>query len=330
MHWASGVTLGKSVINLKHKLGIALGGGGARGTIHIGVLKALRRHRIKIDAVSGTSAGSVVAASYCCGTIRELENFIINVTRKEIFSMLDPVFLQGVLGGKRLEEWLEKITLGKKFEDLKIPLAINATDIRKGKQFVFRKGDIAKAIVASCSYPGIFAPVKYRGMLLADGGILNKVPVDILPSLGADIVIGVNVTGYEGMLPASTRIINRGEFFAEKFEKIRIERENAAKIRKYYSENRIAELRSKNKPVINLKKKKFHERYSAVRIVADSLILNFPKRNCNYEKNSDLMISPKFSGISSFDFLKGREAIALGRECAEREIPVIRRMLKEF
>ena len=174
------------------KITLVLGGGSARGLAHIGVMEVLKEKGIPIDNIVGTSMGALVGASYSVGmSLKEMSDIAEKFT---VNQLLDPTIPRmGLLAGKKLEGMIRQLTLGKSFKDCKIPLAVVTTDIQNGREVVFQKGDMVKAIQASCSWPGIFKPVEIGGRLLVDGGIKNSVPTNIARSLGADYVLAVDV-----------------------------------------------------------------------------------------------------------------------------------------
>lgn len=175
------------------KLGVALGGGFARGLAHIGVLKVLEEEGIPIDMVAGTSVGSVIGAAYCSGISgRELEE-VAAVVR---FSSIARYSLSrfGICSNDRLGNFLTKILKVDRFEDLKVPLAVAATDFVTGDGVIFREGPLRDPVRASCAYPGMFPPVVVNGRLLVDGMLAHVVPTVPLREMGADRVIGIFLT----------------------------------------------------------------------------------------------------------------------------------------
>lgn len=177
------------------KIGIALGGGGARGIAHIGVLKVLKKEGIKIDFISGASMGSLIGACYSLGiSLEELEAEALSFNKRKALSQLfdfnNPKI--SLLGNTKITKYINKYLRNADFEDTKIPLQIVATSLASGKEVVLKKGDLSKAVIASISVPGIFPPVKIDDEYLIDGGIVNCTPVDLVEKMGSDIVIGVD------------------------------------------------------------------------------------------------------------------------------------------
>ena len=174
----------------KPRIGIALGGGFARGLAHIGILKVLEENGIPVDLVAGTSVGAVIGAAYCSGISgKELEE-VAGIVR---FNSIARYTLSryGICSNDRLGTFLTKILKVSNFEDLRIPLAVTATDFVTGGGVVFRSGSLIDPVRASCAYPGMFPPVKVEGQLLVDGMLAHVVPTQPLHEMGADRVIGV-------------------------------------------------------------------------------------------------------------------------------------------
>ncbi len=182
----------------KKKIGLALGGGGARGIAHIGVLKVLEKNGIKPDFIAGTSIGAFIGACYCLGmTAEELEKEVKRLgNKRKIFSdFLDfSSPRKSILKGKKLKKYFNNF-LGKdlKFGDLKIPLQIVSTDLGTGEEVIIKRGRVVNAIMSSVCVPGIFPPIEMGGRYLIDGGVVNPVPIDVAKSMGSDFVIGVDL-----------------------------------------------------------------------------------------------------------------------------------------
>lgn len=221
--------------NSRPKIGVALSGGGLRGTTHIGALKALIDNKIPIDYISGTSAGAIVATMYACGyspqqmqsiikNIRVQDLIDLKVTTSDLFKhgfkwlmngrfRFWSVLPTGLLKGDKIEKFLVSLWKQRTVRDTKIPLAITAVDINSADTVFFisplppnrtilnaryyHNAVLAEAVRASISIPGVFYPKKYRGMTLVDGAVKNNLPTDILHHMGADKIIAVDL-GYSG------------------------------------------------------------------------------------------------------------------------------------
>jgi NTE family protein len=196
----------------KLKIGLALGGGSARGFAHVGVLKVLEEAGIKVDYLSGCSMGALVGAFYASGArIQLLERFTRAIDRR---NWVDLTFSKmGLISGNRIEQIIYLMTRRSTFDMLKIPLAIVAVDLYSGKKIVLKEGLVSKAVRASISIPGYFVPVELDGMLLVDGGVLDRVPCEAVRDLGADLVIAVDTGFYEARGKINSMIDVMGRSF---------------------------------------------------------------------------------------------------------------------
>jgi len=172
------------------RVGLALGGGFARGIAHIGVLRVLEQEGIPIDCIAGTSVGALIASAHACGSPVSAMAAHAASTRFRDFGRWTLSWL-GLASNERLEDYLHRVCTANRFEDLKTPLAIVATDLGSGESVYFTRGEIALALRASCAYPGLFLPVEYEGRLLVDGFLSEPVPVEAVRRLGAEFVIAV-------------------------------------------------------------------------------------------------------------------------------------------
>lgn len=176
----------------RKKIGLALGGGGARGLAHIGVLKVLEDYKIPIDMIAGTSMGAVIGALYSAEpNAKKLAKEARASNWKDLFDYT--ISKSGLIKGKKIEEFLEKKLDQIKFNELKIPLYVTAFDLDQKREIVFSKGNVAKAVRASISIPGIFIPVQNKGEIIVDGGVTDIIPTEALRKAKADIIIAINV-----------------------------------------------------------------------------------------------------------------------------------------
>lgn len=175
------------------RIGLALGGGAARGFAHIGVLQVLEEQGIKPDFIVGTSAGSVVATLYASGkTPTELTTMAMTLDESTITDWVFPG--RSLLKGEALAKFVRNLTGGKQIENMRIPLGIVAADLQSGQPILFRKGDPGTAVRASSSVPGVFAPVMIGGREYIDGGAVSPIPVRYAKQMGADVVIAVDIS----------------------------------------------------------------------------------------------------------------------------------------
>jgi NTE family protein len=177
------------------KIGLAFGGGFARGLAHIGVLKVFEEEKLPVDFIAGTSVGSVIGALYCSGICaKELEEIAAIIRFKDIGRYTLSRF--GFVSNDRLAVLLNKILKVKTFEELRVPLAIAATDFVTGEAVTFREGGLVDAVRASCAYPGMFLPVRVNGRLLVDGLLSHVVPAPPLKEMGAERVLAVSLSAH--------------------------------------------------------------------------------------------------------------------------------------
>ena len=177
------------------KVGLALGGGAARGFAHIGVLQVLEEEGIKPSLVVGTSAGSLVAAFYASGkTGSQLIWLAESMDESQLTDWTLPWVGRGMLRGEALGKYVNSQLNGLKIEDMKVPLGIVATDLQTGDGILFRRGDVATAVRASSAVPSVFEPVRIGGKDYVDGGLVSPVPVRYAKQMGAEYIIAVDIS----------------------------------------------------------------------------------------------------------------------------------------
>jgi len=176
------------------KVGLALGSGSARGWAHIGVIRALKEAGVSVDCVAGTSIGALVGAVYAAGKLDVLEAWAQQLEWKQILSFMDVVLPKsGLIDGEKIAEFVRRQIHVEAIEDLPIPFAAVATDLRTAHEVVLNQGDVIEAVRASISLPGIFTPVEKDHAFLIDGGLVNPVPVNVARKIGADFVVAVDL-----------------------------------------------------------------------------------------------------------------------------------------
>ena len=298
------------------KKAIALGGGGAKGYAHLGVLKALRELNIEFDIVTGTSIGSLVGAVYAGGGIDELERISRKINIGDLPRILAPAFSKrGLLSGNYINKLLKKVISQEKIEQLPKLFAAIAVDINKGETVEFTKGKLDKAIRASIAIPGLFTPVIDKGKFLVDGGVLEPVPVRTAKKLGAEIVIAVDLIsiykdfskelGTKGILneiPLKTEFENIGDYI-----------------------KRIGEsfyLFEKNKEA-------YHEK-TVIDIIQRISIITQSRLIENEIKivGADIVVRPDVSDIGILEFHKSSEGIEAGYKATKKMFPEIKKALK--
>lgn len=175
------------------RIGLALGSGSARGWAHIGVIRALEKAGVRPDIVCGTSIGALVGAAYATGELDRLERWVLQLGIGDMVGLFDVSLGSGVLKGDRLTEFFRRNFADRAIDELEIPFAAVATALHTGAEVWLRHGSTMDAVRASIALPGLFAPVRWEGALLVDGGLVNPVPVSLARAMGADIVIAVDL-----------------------------------------------------------------------------------------------------------------------------------------
>nr|NQU89830.1 patatin-like phospholipase family protein [Bacteroidota bacterium] len=179
---------------MKQKAALVLSGGGARGMAHIGVIEELEKHGFEIVSITGTSMGALVGAVHALGKMAEFKDWLLSLDKIKIFNLIDFSFsTQGLVKGDRLIHKLKEFIPNMNIEDMSLPFAAVATDIKNKKEVVFTKGSVFEAIRASISIPTVLTPVKTENGLLVDGGVINNIPINHVKRVPDDILIAVNV-----------------------------------------------------------------------------------------------------------------------------------------
>lgn len=195
-------------------VGLVLGSGASRGWAHIGAIEALEAEHIPIDFIAGCSVGAYVGALYACGALSSLKNYVLKMDGRKVFSYFDVVFPRsGLLNATRkVQELFSMHTETRTFADLRIPVAMVATDLDDGDRVVLNTGELIPALRASMSIPGLFAPARHGDRWLVDGGLVDPVPVSVARVMGADVVIAVDLnSGLVSRRHARTPILAAAE-----------------------------------------------------------------------------------------------------------------------
>jgi len=300
-------------------IGIALGGGVARGFAHIGVLKVLTRHEIFPTLISGTSIGALVGASYIAGKLPELEDWAKSLSRRKILSYLDiKVRGAGLIGGKKITQMLEQHFGDMNIEDLPQPLSIIATDLATGHEVWLRDGNLVRAMSASFALPGIFPPIDIGGRNLVDGALVNPCPISVCQALGARLTIAVDL--HADMIGKATKPGNNFQTVAgfDIFNEDHVPPEQ----QKPFLNNPISlKLFQREPGTPSL----FGVMVSSLGIIQDRLT-----RSRLAGDPPDVHIKPLLGHIGMLEFEKAEELIKLGEEAAERVIPDIKAGIRLF
>jgi NTE family protein len=310
-------------------LGLALGGGAARGLAHVGVLKVLEEEEIPIDCIAGTSIGAFIGALYAAGVpVGKVEEILCDLDWCSLTRLVDPVLpTSGLLDGKKVARFMAELLPVTTFEALKIPLAITATDVESGEALVIRQGDLLTALRAATAFPGIFSPVPFGGRFLVDGGLCNPVPADVAYQMGAAKVVGVcaipkvvRKTG-ETSLPPARSSLGEKKGWHDLLSVVHIEK----LIGDIWPFNdRKPDAEPGDTPRDNRERKAPGIFQICSRSVA---IMENEINDLRLERDElDLLIRPDFGDISLLDFHRAAEAIRAGEKEARSLLPQIREL----
>ncbi len=305
----------------KTTTGLVLGSGSSRGWAHIGAIEALQEADIPIHCVAGCSVGAFVGAVFASGGLERLKEYVIHMDGESMFSFSDLTLLRSGLidGDKKLRELFCMHSDKKNFSELDLPLKVTATDMYSGGQVVLDSGDLLKALRASMSYPGLFAPVNHKGGWLLDGGLVDPVPVGVARAMGADIVIAVNLNS--GLVsrkrhrPAKTAVEIKPPRPRNEFLKTLATRYEAAEkmIReRLESQKKSRQSTPGTRQVI----------HAAIEIMQDRIT------RVNFAVNpADILIEPRLGDLKMLDYDQVEHAIEEGYIAARNKISDIKMLL---
>ncbi|MGJ8597874.1 patatin-like phospholipase family protein [Sulfitobacter sp.] len=304
----------------KYRIGLALGGGAARGLSHIGVIEELLDAGIKPDVIAGTSMGAFVGGAYAAGKLDAVGGWAKTLNMRAFMSLLDVGLTQGgVIDGQRVCDWLNELGLDQPIESLPIPYAAVATDLADGSEVWLRTGSLAAAIRASISVPGILRPVLLDQRWLVDGGLVNQIPISTCRALGADFVIAVNVT--EGILGARQQKLSADAA------------KNAEDKRKAHIAQILGQmptaLRGAAEYIVPSLIRGGPESPAYFDVLANSLDI-MQERNTQLRLAGDppnVSIVPDVASIKLLDFDRAQEAMSAGRIAAKKAVSSIREMI---
>jgi NTE family protein len=300
------------------RIGLALGGGIARGWAHIGVLRRLTEIGLVPDLVCGTSMGALVGGFYLAGKLDEFEHLIRTLTRLRMVRLLDFMVPQnGILGGKRMFREMEKLVGEIHIEDLPKPFAAVAAELATGHEIWLTRGHMLDAVRASVSIPGVFKPVKRDGRWMIDGALVNPVPVSVCRAMGARMVIAVNLTGDTmGGIPALERRNGNGVEGEAFFEGQERRHANGTDLGPA-----VRRLLNTDQEEPNF----FSTMSSSFTILLDRIT-----RSRLAGDPPDVSIAPRVGHIGLFDFHRADEAIAEGAKAVDRIVPVLIEVMGVF
>ena len=322
------------------RIGLALGGGSARGWSHIGVIEGLEEAGIFPEVVAGCSIGAVVGGAYAAGRIDRLKDFALSLTRRRVVGMLDPrITGSGLIAGERLRRRLSRELEGFRIEDLPLAFASVATELGTGHEVWLSRGPLVEAVRASYAIPGIFPPVALEGRLLMDGTLVNPVPVRLARELGADLVICVNLA-CEPRAPAMVIRPERDDpVITEAEEPVEraIEQTLEATVRR---RGRWGLLSGASQRLMNHRLMRRRGAAAApsvgrsspgvARVMLDAFNITQDRisRARLASDPPDVAIRPLLAEFGQFEFHRAADGIALGRQAVRAALPEIRRMIE--
>ncbi|HZH53982.1 MAG TPA: patatin-like phospholipase family protein [Microvirga sp.] len=299
----------------KVKIGLALGGGAARGWSHIGVLRVLDEAGIVPDVIAGCSIGAVVGGCYAAGKLDELENFALSLTKRRVMGLLDFHFSgAGLIAGGRLQRLLDQDLMDRRVETLPIRFCTIATELTSGHEIWLTRGPLVQAMRASYALPGVFDPVMIGGRWLMDGALVNPIPITAARALGADIVICVNLNGEVRVRGTVIQSYDAGTSDEQEIEEVM----EAAPRRWGLFSSRGDKPRRPNAPGL-----------ATVMVDAFNITQDRIARSRLAGDPPDIMVAPKLAKMGLFEFHRAQECIALGRQATERALPDIMEMMQE-
>jgi NTE family protein len=297
------------------KIGLALGGGAARGWSHIGVMRVLTAAGIVPDVIAGCSIGAVVGGCYAAGKLDELEAFALSLTKRRVMGLLDfHLTGSGLIAGSRLQRLLDHDLTNLRVESLPVRFVTIATEFQTGHEVWLTRGPLVQAMRASYALPGVFDPVLLGGRWLLDGALVNPIPITAARALGADIVVCVNLNGE---VRARGTVIQ--SYDAETSDEEDIEAVmNEPRRWGIFAPPRLNRPRKPNAPGI-----------ATVMVDAFNITQDRIARSRLAGDPPDVMIAPKLAKMGLFEFHRAQDCIELGRQAAERALPDIMDMIRD-
>jgi NTE family protein len=314
----------------RKKIGVALGGGTMRGVAHIGVLEILEENSMPVDVLVGCSSGAIVAAAYACGRLEEFKKIVLALDKKGRRKFFDfRLAGEGLIKGEKLRSIFNFLTAEKDFSDLKnVKLAFVATDANTGKEIVINKGKIAEALEITTALPGLAPLKRYEGKLLFDGGTAMLVPAKVTYQLGADFVIGVDVSVNRSALTRAVGDI-RGLMKKSRLKRI-VEpvfwmQDKILNFDEKKFLGKARELMKRIKLLDDYEKRKFN--FIEAYLIGLRAISADYKRGLFKDEDCDVAIHPKVLHIKRGDVTHSAEMIEEGREAAFRSLGKIIKLI---
>ncbi|NEU11381.1 NTE family protein rssA [Methylobacterium sp. BTF04] len=300
------------------RIGLALGGGSARGWSHIGVIEVLEEAGIHPVAVSGCSIGAVVGGCYAAGQLGLLKTFALSLTKRRVMGLLDVRLGGGLIAGDRLRLRLERDLGDRRIEHLPIRFASVATELGTGAEVWLTSGGLVESLRASYALPGIFPPVRLDARLLMDGTLVNPVPITTARALGADLVICVNLNGDPRGAEAPNDPVPPG---------IEVEAVEAVARRRRWIQLRPWRRTAPGKRSGKGSTETANPGMARVMLDAFNITQDRISRARLAGDPPDVTVSPQLAGMGLFEFHRAAEGIELGRQAARAALPAIRAII---
>lgn len=299
----------------KVKIGLALGAGAAKGWAHIGVINALRKQGIEVDIVAGCSVGALVGAAFASHRLPVMEQWVRSFSYWDVIRLMDLSWQRGgLLRGERVFNVVSQLLKVNDFTDCSLKFGAVTTNLSTGRELWMTKGDIHQAIRASCSMPGLLAPVWFDGYWLVDGALVNPVPISLARAMGADIVIAVDLQHdahlmQQDLFSVRNDVSDHGETSISEANNWR---------------DRLRERMNK----MMLKKTTFTPTAMEIMSTSIQMLENRVKRTRMASDPPDVLIQPYCPQISTLDFHRASEAIEAGRLAVEKQLDALAPLIK--
>lgn len=278
---------------MKKDVALVLSSGGSRGLSQIGVISELEKQGYNITSVSGSSIGSLIGGLYAMGKLKDFTDWIMKFSRKDVWWLMDfTITTHGLLKGERVFDKMKTFIPDMNIEDMSIPLSLVATDILNEKQVVFTCGSFYEAVRASVAIPAVFLPVKYKGSILVDGGVLNPIPIDHVKRKSGDMLVVVNLYG-------------------EKISSVPKDKE----VKKSY----LSGLKKAFTSLISTGDKRSLDYLSLLDSTTSAMVHRIAEMSIEKYK-PDLVINIPNNSASTFDFYRAKELIELGEKSTKESI----------
>ena len=312
-----------SIGNTQPPIGLALGGGVARGWAHIGALRALIEAGIRPDIIAGTSIGAVVGGAYLAGRLDILEKWARSLDRRRVMSYMDIRWGgAGLMRGERLNKVLNKYLGEVRIEELDRPFAAVTCDLRTGYEVWLQQGPLVPAVRASYALPGAFDPVKVDGRFMIDGALVNPVPVSACRALGAHMVIAVSLNGDAFGPIGSSHEINLDdddEEIGEDFDALDMAAQSINKLRpdRLLVKSMLGNVKPGKSPKIG-----------SVMMGTLNIVMDRISRSRLAGDPPDVFVAPRIGHIGMLEFTKADELIERGYRAMQHEIPLIKSVME--